>query len=117
MSSHVPNTMTWQRKSGVFSIVASADRHQQTRRAMEAIRSELFSVVRALFTTILIQKKYNRPGVEVDHLRCALMGRNISGRNILLDSRRATPILIPRRTTGYFSSTVAFIAGSMRDKT
>ena len=70
MSSHVPNTMTWQRKRGVSSSVASADCHQQTRRAMEASCSELFSVVSALFTTFWMQEKYNKSGVDIEFLRC-----------------------------------------------
>jgi hypothetical protein len=102
MSAHVPNTMTWQTKSGISSRVASADRHQQTRRAMEVSRSKPFSVVSALFTTFWMQEKYNKPGVDVEFLRCALMGLNISDRNILHDSRRATLILIPRTTTVCF---------------
>lgn len=117
MSTHVPNTMTWQRKSGVFSSVSSADRHQQTRRAIEVSRSEPFSLVSAIFTTIWMRRKHNKPGVDVEFLRCALMGQNFSGRKIFLGSRRVTLILIPRTTTGYFSSTAAFISGSMRDKT
>jgi hypothetical protein len=56
MSAHLPNTMTWQRKIGVFSSVASADCHQQTRRAMEASRSECFSVVGTIFTTVELEK-------------------------------------------------------------
>ena len=64
MSAHVPNTMTWQRKRGVFSSVASADRHQQTRRAMEASRSESLSVVRMLFTRVSMCNKCSKPGVE-----------------------------------------------------
>jgi hypothetical protein len=52
MSAHVPNTMTWQTKSGVFSRVEPADRDQLTRRAMEASRTEPFSVVSVLFTII-----------------------------------------------------------------
>jgi hypothetical protein len=66
MSAHVPNTMTWHTKSGVFSRVASADRHQHTRRAMEVSRSEPFSVVSVFFTTFWIQQKYNKPGVNVE---------------------------------------------------
>ena len=63
MSAHVPNSMTWQKKRGVFSSVASADRHQQTRRAMEASRSESLSVVRMLFTIFWRRNEYNKPGM------------------------------------------------------
>jgi hypothetical protein len=70
MSSHVPKTMTRQRNSGVLASVASADRHQQTRRAMEASRSESFSFVSTLFRPIPIQKQHSKTAVDGELLRC-----------------------------------------------
>ena len=66
MSAHVPNTMTWHTKSGVFSRVAPADRHQHTRRAMEISRLEPFSVVSVFFTTFWTHESVNKPGVNVE---------------------------------------------------
>jgi hypothetical protein len=70
MSSHVPNTMTRQRNSGVLASVASADRHQQTRRAIEASPSESFSFISTLFTPIPIQKQHSKTDVDGELLRC-----------------------------------------------
>jgi hypothetical protein len=63
-------------------------------------RSKSISVGSTLVRRISMPEQHNKPSVDVEFVRCGLMGRNISGRNILLDGRRATLIFIPRTTTG-----------------